>query len=257
MATATPARHRHPSPPGTPATRRSSATLLWWAAAGIVLGVLAVVIGWAAVSAGTNPPEAGLDVAASHHRFAAATALALAIQVILQPVGAALILALLCLGLWYRRSLGTALAFGSTVCAAWLPAAVDKALVSRARPPAALTHALVSEQAPDSFPSGHTEFAAALALGILLVLVRESRGRWVTAVAGILAVVIVGASRIYLGVHYPSDLLGSVLTAVGGALLWTAIWRILLEPRVDRMLSGLRWARAAGSLTRTRQAGDA
>ena len=70
-----------------------------------------------------------------------------------------------------------------------------------------------------SFPSGHAmgSMAAVLALA---VLAWPTRWRWVVIVLGSVFVALVGASRVYLGVHFPSD----VLAGWGAALVWvTAI----------------------------------
>jgi undecaprenyl-diphosphatase len=74
-----------------------------------------------------------------------------------------------------------------------------------------------------SFPSGHTLNAVVLA-GLLAWLVGQRLGRWrrvaFDATIGLWAA-LVGLSRIYLGVHYPSDVLASV--AVGGLCLLAAL----------------------------------
>ena len=71
-----------------------------------------------------------------------------------------------------------------------------------------------------SFPSGHATMAA-LIFGILAVLVSHSMGRWgrslVYSICGLL-VIAIGYSRVYLGVHWLSDvvaglLFGTVMTA--------------------------------------------
>ena len=65
--------------------------------------------------------------------------------------------------------------------------------------------------APESsygFPSTHCMLTMALAL-VLLVLLWRTRGRWPVLIIGGLLVLAVGFSRLYLGVHYPSDILAA------------------------------------------------
>lgn len=58
-----------------------------------------------------------------------------------------------------------------------------------------------------SFPSGHAMGSATLAM-VVVLLCWHTRWRWLAvALAGSFAL-LVGVSRIYLGVHYPSDILG-------------------------------------------------
>lgn len=209
------------SPPGPV----DGSTRRWWPVAAVVLYALALLLGLWAKGAGRFSPELEWDIALSHERTGVLSAGALWINTVLQPLGGVVILAAACLLLWSRRGLGTALAFGSTACAAWLPAAAGKVLVDRARPPLTATHALVPELGADSFPSGHTELAAALVLAAVLVVARTRRARLLAGAVGFVLVLLVAASRLYLGVHYPSDVLGSLLVALAGALLWTWLWR--------------------------------
>ncbi|MFZ3555894.1 phosphatase PAP2 family protein [Streptomyces sp. BH055] len=98
------------------------------------------------------------------------------------------------------------------------------ALIDRPRPPGAdwLTHA-----SGWSFPSGHTT-TAALTAGIVVValLVRAPRGGKPLAVAVGCWGALVGLTRIYLGVHWFTDVLGGWLLAVGwlGLCLCAAAW---------------------------------
>ncbi|MEO6908402.1 MAG: phosphatase PAP2 family protein, partial [Abditibacteriaceae bacterium] len=57
-----------------------------------------------------------------------------------------------------------------------------------------------------SFPSGHSMLSMALAL-VLVVLIWQTRWRWSVTVVNGVYVLAVGLSRLYLGVHYPSDVL--------------------------------------------------
>ena len=75
-----------------------------------------------------------------------------------------------------------------------------------------------------SFPSAHAMQATAAALAWLLVA-RHTRAFWVILLA--LAVLLVGLSRIYLQVHFPSDVVVGTLAA----LLWVAgLHALLLRP---------------------------
>ena len=93
-----------------------------------------------------------------------------------------------------------------------------KPLVQRARPwldwPIV---PLVTEKDPNSFPSGHT--CAAFAAGMCWM--RALPWRWGRAAAVVLAVCM-GLSRLYVGVHYPTDVLAGALI---GALCAWAVWR--------------------------------
>ncbi len=69
-----------------------------------------------------------------------------------------------------------------------------------------------------SFPSGHATVAVGFYGMLTLVLAYRLRGRarWTVAVSGILVVLLIGFSRLYLGVHYPTDVVAGYLAA----LLW-------------------------------------
>lgn len=65
-----------------------------------------------------------------------------------------------------------------------------------------------------SFPSGHTSAAFATATSLSLAY-----PKWYVIVPSYLWAGTVGYSRMYLGVHYPSDVLGGMVTGIGSAFL--------------------------------------
>ncbi|MGG2092076.1 phosphatase PAP2 family protein [Bacillus sp. S13(2024)] len=96
-----------------------------------------------------------------------------------------------------------------------------KMIFHRARP---TIHRIV-EANGFSFPSGHSMAAFSL-YGIVTFLlwrhVKSSFGRIILIFIGATMIIAIGASRIYLGVHYPSDVLGGYLAS--GSWLAASIW---------------------------------
>lgn len=80
-----------------------------------------------------------------------------------------------------------------------------KLAVGRPRPPAELAEVIESAT---GFPSGHSAQAAAAWIGIALLIAASSRRpvRWF--VLGIAVAALVGVSRVVLGVHSPTDVVG-------------------------------------------------
>ena len=68
-----------------------------------------------------------------------------------------------------------------------------------------------------SFPSGHAMGSVTLAC-VLVLLAWRTRWRWPVTVAMAAFVLLVGLSRIYLGVHYPSDILAGWAVATAWAV---------------------------------------
>jgi undecaprenyl-diphosphatase len=85
---------------------------------------------------------------------------------------------------------------------------VLKSLVGRLRP--VVAHP-IAYGTGDSFPSGHSLGSIVCYGAILLVFVPATRGRWRTAFITVIAalVALIGISRILLGVHFLSDVIGA------------------------------------------------
>ncbi len=209
----------------------------WWLLpVSVVLFVFTLSMGVWATRFGSPGVDLNVDVSLIADRNQTLTALALFINALLTPMGNVIILAVVCVVLMFvlRRPL-TALAFGSTVAVGWVSSEIGKVAVARLRPPGSLTHALILENGRDSFPSGHTAFAAALVWAAILILARTPSQRAITAVIGGLFALSVASSRLYLGVHYPTDVAGSLLISTAAILFWLPLWNNLIEPRLRQV----------------------
>ena len=86
-----------------------------------------------------------------------------------------------------------------------------------------------------SFPSGHS-LSAMIAYGVIAVLVARSGlpGPMRAAIIGLLAVLVavIGLSRVYLGAHYPTDVIGGWLMGVAWVTLFAAA-SVGVDPRVS------------------------
>ena len=96
-----------------------------------------------------------------------------------------------------------------------------KLIFHRARP---MLHRIVDANG-FSFPSGHSMAAFSLYGVVAFLLWRHistSYGRVMLILLSIVMIITIGVSRIYLGVHYPSDVLGGFLAS--GSWLAVSIW---------------------------------
>ncbi|MFI9723649.1 phosphatase PAP2 family protein [Streptomyces sp. NPDC052396] len=134
--------------------------------------------------------------------------------------------------LFLRRRPTQAVATFLVVAIGWNSTQVAKAIVARHRPPTKFS--LDPQIGSNSFPSGHTAFTVAAAVAAYF-LFRESRHRRTVAVCGVLAVLLVAFSRLYIGAHYPTDTLGAVLVAGSAILFVTGVWHAWVLPNLDRL----------------------
>jgi len=89
----------------------------------------------------------------------------------------------------------------------------------------ALTHVLGGRTTDPSFPSDHAAAAFAIAFAVLAF------SRWGGALF-LAGAALIGLSRIALGMHYPSDVLGGMLVGLAAAALVTHPGR----PWIDRLV---------------------
>jgi len=102
-----------------------------------------------------------------------------------------------------------------------------KALYHRARPDFAAAGMIAYAK---SFPSGHSTASAAFWLSVAMIAAsfeprRRAKAAWFAIASLIVATV--GASRVYLGVHWPTDVLAGWMLGAGWALAGWALWRSL------------------------------
>jgi undecaprenyl-diphosphatase len=100
-----------------------------------------------------------------------------------------------------------------------------KVVISRQRPQ------LVTHLAPIdsfSFPSGHSAMSAIIYLSLLSIIFTLDLKRSIKIYflfSAVILIFLVGISRIYLGVHYPSDVLGGWMLG----LSWSSISNLLVQ----------------------------
>jgi undecaprenyl-diphosphatase len=102
--------------------------------------------------------------------------------------------------------------------------------VREPRPYTSLHHVevLVARSSDFSFPSDHAVMAGAVAAGVWLV---SRRLGLLTAAAAVL----LAFSRVYVGAHYPGDVVAGLLVGAGVSLVGYVALRRVLEPVVTRL----------------------
>ena len=86
-----------------------------------------------------------------------------------------------------------------------------------------------------SFPSGHALFSLTFYLSIAIVMSRQARGNPTKVIwsAAVMMFILFGMSRIFLGVHYGSDVLGGYLIAA----LWLMFLAMAMAEDHSRLIS--------------------
>lgn len=210
--------------------RFGTRALLAFAAVGLVAAPFSILV---VLVTAKSDPLLRLDhnTANSLNSFALAhrgfTSGMTAISAVGSPTGWWIALTPVCLWLLYRRLPRLAAFLAVTALGSSLLNSLVKATVDRARPhlpdPVSAAHGT-------SFPSGHAQ-SATVGCGILILIflpvVPRGRRRWLYLGAA-LVVVAIGFSRIALGVHYVSDVLGGIIIGIAWVLAMSAVfsaWR--------------------------------
>ncbi|MGN9844376.1 glycosyltransferase [Nonomuraea sp. H19] len=189
----------------------------------VALLVLGGVVGFAARTPAWTAADTSLSGIVQSAREPWLTAIAQVLNVAFGNVGGTILAAGLvaAVAVWGRPR--TARRVLVVVAAGWGVSLLLKLLVDRPRP--AASHALVQGLGSDSFPSGHVCLTLAIAVAVAL-LTWKTRWRWPIVAAGGLLVIGQMLARVYLGAHYPTDTIGSIIVAPAAIHLATNARRL-------------------------------
>jgi membrane-associated phospholipid phosphatase len=192
----------------------------------LVVVILVIVAGIALThSRSETAAETKLLAQVAASRVGALVSISLALNWVFSPPIALIVGVIAAGGVFaVTRNWVTVLHFVLLVLGTWLSSEVVKVIVHRPRPTARLADTLVPNPDPDSYPSGHVCFAVALGLAFFVLAIR-SRVRVVIAVLAILLALVTAGTRIYLGIHYPTDALASLVFGVAAFVGIEAVWR--------------------------------
>lgn len=137
---------------------------------------------------------------------------------------------ILVLILFFRRRFAEGLWLGGTilVCAA-IATKILKKIIDRDRP----EYLQLISKTNESFPSGHS-IATTIFYGlvgvVLLLAVKELWKKWIIAMITLAWILFIMFTRIYLGVHFPTDVLAGFLFGAASVFLSIGVYLIVEEP---------------------------
>jgi membrane-associated phospholipid phosphatase len=128
--------------------------------------------------------------------------------------------------LWQRKKWRSLVYLLTTALGSLIINRTAKEIMHRMRPQ------LWESRAPEfgyAFPSGHAMTSMTLVM-ILLILAQGRPWRWLVGIVGSLYVLAIAWTRLYLGVHFPSDILAGWMVAVAWAIGVSMIIKPNLTP---------------------------
>ena len=134
------------------------------------------------------------------------------ITIIADTYQSAIITILLVTFLYFKKHYREALFLAITMTTCGLAMPLLKNIFSRERP----NFYRLIEISGYSFPSGHTTSATTmyLTLAIILLSIMKKLNKYFVFSIAVLGIVIIGSSRIYLGVHYPTDVMAGICLGI-------------------------------------------
>lgn len=134
------------------------------------------------------------------------------ITIIADTYQSAIITILLVTFLYFKKHYREALFLAITMTTCGLAMPLLKNIFSRERP----NFYRLIEISGYSFPSGHTTSATTmyLTLAIILLSIMKKLNKYFAFSIAVLGIVIIGSSRIYLGVHYPTDVMAGICLGI-------------------------------------------
>ena len=219
-------RHRIGHPLGWASVWGSAWAIVWASVWASVCLSVAVAIGvWGALFPEVRSSQITINLFVRDSGNEYLDSVARAIDVLFSPTSATILTLALAVA-WgvLRKSLRTGVGFALAVVLTWLPIEILKIIFHQSRPVGIqILEGIGVVNPQSSFPSGHVGFAIALSFAVLLIVpAGRARGFLVAALTAL--IVLVAVTRVYAGVHYVSDTVGSVGAAAVGMLLFIQVW---------------------------------
>ena len=169
-----------------------------------------------------------LDVNSSHYYPALTILMIWLTQIGREVFWPIAIISLFIFGGWTGKK--TAVVIAITMLVLIPLGALAKDIVARPRPVIPKSDFLIAADKEYAFPSGHALIVSAGAAGALL-LFRDTPRKLVISIILSIEATLVCISRVYVGGHYPLDVVGGILLGVGVSLIFVGI-----EKRIESLM---------------------